>query len=370
MLNKVLFLFGISVLSGLTMCRTFPNPSVYSSRLPRFEAALATLSHTYHLPGLAVAIASSDSLIYAGGFGFADREQQIPVTENTPFRIASLTKPVSAAVLMHLVEEQKIDLNWKIKAYYPDYEEKCRRILGYFREEMPEYTFLLENYHTERDDILIKHHLSHTAENKPGDAYSYNGFLYGMLSPVMETATGQSFESLVDHLVIDPLHMDHSASSQLDSSKMDVLNALAKPYIFQEDSSYLSGEYPNMKLNAGAGMISSAADLLLFDRAINRHTLVSAETQTLQFTPFTLNDGSLSPYGYGWFTQKYKGYTLVWHYGWQPDAYSGLYLKVLEKNLTLVLLANSDGLSKSFDLGKGAVETSDFARSFLDIFLE
>ncbi len=146
--------------------------------------------------------------------------------------------------------------------------------------------------------------------------------------------------------------------------------ALAKPYVITPKGGLVPGEYPNMKLNAGAGMVSSVSDLMLFDEAINLHTLVSARSQKLQFTPAKLNDGSLSPYGLGWFTQKYKGYTLVWHYGWQPDSFSGLYLKVLEKDLTLVLLANSDGLSRTFDLGKGAVEASEFARSFLDILLK
>lgn len=70
------------------------------------------------------------------------------------------------------------------------------------------------------------------------------------------------------------------------------------------------------------------------------------------FKPFELVDKSLSSYGYGWFIQKYNEYTLVWHYGLQPNAYSGLYLKVLEKDLTLVILANNQNLSEPFDLGK------------------
>jgi hypothetical protein len=60
---------------------------------------------------------------------------------------------------------------------------------------------------------------------------------------------------------------------------------------------------------------------------------------------------------------------LVWHYGLQPNAYSGLYIKVLEKDLTLVILANSQNLSEPFDLGKGNVLNSKFAIAFLNEFL-
>jgi hypothetical protein len=61
---------------------------------------------------------------------------------------------------MHLLEEGEIDLNLKIKDYYPDYLGSCKRILGYFNEEVPEYSFLLNQYYPERDDILLNHPLN------------------------------------------------------------------------------------------------------------------------------------------------------------------------------------------------------------------
>lgn len=318
---------------------------------------------------MSVGISIDDSIQLIQGFGLANVEQKIPMTGSTPLRIASLTKPIFSTILMYLTEAGAIDLNWKIKDYYPDYIGSCTRILGYFKEEMPEYSFLLDEYHPERNDILIKHHLSHTSENIPGTKYKYNGFLFGMLSDVVETATKIKFDQWVDSLVIKKLNLKNSASSQLDESKKIVLDKIALPYKVNNKGNFERVEFPDPDLNAGAGLVFSAYDLLLFDKAFNNNKIISKASKEKMLKPFELVDKSTSPYGYGWFIQKYKDYTLVWHYGLQPNAYSGLYLKVIEKNLTLVLLANGQNLSEPFDLGKGNVLNSKFAVAFLDNFL-
>jgi hypothetical protein len=79
--------------------------------------------------------------------------------------------------------------------------------------------------------------------------------------------------------------------------------------------------------------------------------------------------GSLRPTGLGWFVQNYNGEQLVWHFGYAPDAYSSLILKVPSKRLTLILLANSDGLSADFNLSQGDVTASVFAVTFLRLFI-
>ncbi|MEO5945794.1 MAG: serine hydrolase domain-containing protein [Chitinophagaceae bacterium] len=364
-MKKILTLVTCCVL--LISCTV--QKTKYSGAIAEFEDSLASLQRKYQLPGISIGIAYNDSIIYSKGFGLADVENNIAMTGTTPLRIASITKPIFTTLLMKLVEEKKIDLNWKIKEHYPDYINTCARILSYFKSDMPEYTFLLDNYQTERDDILIRHHLSHTAENTPGTHYKYNGFLFGMLSVVVENATHFKFDKWVDSLIIERLNLKHSASSQMDSSKLDVLKHLAYPYKKNKQGALEKAEFPNLQLNAGAGLVFSAYDLLLFDKALNQNLLISKKSKEKMFTPVVLADNTLSPYGYGWFIQKYQGNRLVWHYGLQPDAYSALYLKIPEKNLTLVLLANSQDLSAPFDLGKGNVLNSEFAKAFLDIFL-
>lgn len=363
-MNKLILLFYVILFAS---CK--PQEKNKINKIAQFEQQVDSLRTEYKIPGISVGISINDSIQLIKGFGLANVEQKIPMTGETPLRIASLTKPIFSTIFMHLTEERKIDLNWKIKDYYPDYIGSCTRILGYFNEEMPEYSFLLNKYQPERDDILLKHHLSHTAENIPGTNYKYNGFLYGMLSDVLENVTHQKFDKWVDSLVIKKLKLQNSASSQLDKSRKKVLDKIALPYKIDDSGNFEKVEFPDLDLNAGAGLVFSANDLLLFDRAFDNNEIISKKSREKVLNPFELANKSLSPYGYGWFTQKYNGYTLVWHYGLQPNAYSGLYLKVLEKDLTLVILANSQNLSEPFDLGKGNVLNSKFAMAFLNEFL-
>ncbi len=359
----------IVLISLINSCKLQDKENISEKQIEEYEKQILLLQKEYSIPGLSIGISSNDSLIYSKGFGFSDIENQIKVTPKTPFRIASITKTLTGAILMKLAEDGKINLDWKIKDYYPDYLGSCERILGYFNTDMSEYSFLLNEYQPNRDDITLKHHLSHTAEKIPGDNYKYNGFLFGMLSDVIETVTQSKFDTLVDKMIIKKLNLKNSLPSQLDTSKPNIIKTLAKPYKIVSDGSFEIGEYPDLELNAGAGIISSVTDLMKFDNAINQNLLVKENTKKEQFRPFMLNNGNLSPYGLGWFTQKYKGYTLIWHNGWQPNSYSGLYLKVLEKDLTLILLANSEGLSEPFGLGKGDVLSSDFAKSFLELVI-
>lgn len=75
------------------------------------------------------------------------------------------------------------------------------------------------------------------------------------------------------------------------------------------------------------------------------------------------------PYGLGWFIQAHEGVRLVWHYGYWPESFSSPHLKLPERKIALIVLANSDGLSAPFLLGAGDVTRSPFANSFLRIFV-
>ncbi|MFS4449003.1 serine hydrolase domain-containing protein [Maribacter sp. 2307UL18-2] len=317
-MSKFTLLLCVIIFASCEAKKKYTTTKITQSEQPAnsaFEQLVDSLRIAYRIPGISIGISINDSIHLIRGFGMANIEEEIPMTGYTPLRIASLTKPIFSTILMQLVEEKKIDLNWKIKEYYPDYVRSCERTLEYFNDEMPEYSVLLDQYRPERDDILLKHHFSHTADNIPGSDYKYNGFLFGMLSDVVENVTKLTFDKWVDSLVIKKLNLKHSASSQLDKSKKLVLDKIALPYAIDADGYIERSEFPYLPLNAGAGLVFSAKDILIFDQAFNNNMVISSESKEKVLKPFELADNNLSPYGYGWFIQKYKGLTLVWHYG-------------------------------------------------------
>ncbi len=105
-----------------------------------------------------------------------------------------------------------------------------------------------------------------------------------------------------------------------------------------------------------------------YDIAIDQNKFLTKETQQLAFTPTVSTKGEPLPYGLGWFTQNYKGTKLLWHYGYWTGN-SSFILKVPEQNITFIIMANSDNLSRPTDLGSGDALSSAVSMAFLKTFI-
>ena len=340
-----------------------------ASPYDRLNHALDSLRVRYDVPGLAAAVVADGEVAFARGYGWADLEAERPVTAATPFRIASLTKPLAATVLLRLVEQGRLDLNRPFAETVAGYDRACALFTSpEVLAAEPLLRRLTEDWRcrAERDRLTVRHYLTHTAQGEPGAAYRYNGFLYGQLFRVAEGAAGRPFPDLLRDSLFVPLGMTRTLPSQADSTRPDVLEALARPYR-TDGGRPERADWPRpLDANAGAGVVSTVLDLARFDAALDAGAVLTAASRTESTTPSRSSaTGERLPYGLGWFVQDHGGERLVWHYGWQPGAYSGLWLRAPERGLTLVLLANGDGLSAAFDLGAGDVSRSPFAQAFL-----
>ncbi|MFX4228786.1 MAG: serine hydrolase [Porticoccaceae bacterium] len=90
--------------------------------------------------------------------------------------------------------------------------------------------------------------------------------------------------------------------------------------------------------------MTTVLDLARFDIALDQDMLISAESREAMMEPTQSNSGEALPYGLGWYVQNYLGHKLIWHSGWWEDAYSALYLKIPEQELSFIVLANSEGV--------------------------
>jgi CubicO group peptidase (beta-lactamase class C family) len=326
-------------------------------RFLRFEQQLDQLRTLLKIPGLSAAIVRNQELVWAKGLGFADREKGVPATPDTPYHVASLTKTFAAILILRLVEQGKLNLEEKASRYSAD-------VGG--------------------DRIAIRHLLSHTSEGTPGERFHYAGDPYWCLTEVIEKTSGKSFRESMIATFLEPLHMARSVpghdmltegdrwTDRLGKDTIrryrEALNDLARPYHLYGSEVVANPPYPAYALNAMAGLISTVCDLAKYDAALDRHRFLRPQTQERAWTPAVSNGGQALPHGLGWFVQRYRGVKLVWHYGYWPDAFSALLLKVPERNLTLILLANSDGLSAPF-YDDWRAETSAFASCFLRLFV-
>ena len=361
--------FPTSVKPTLTLL-ALAAVTLANAQVDTFGARLGRLFDEYRLPGLSAAVVHGDSLVYAEGFGYADREARQPATPATNYYVASLTKPMASTALLQLVAEGRIGLDDPIKAIVPGYEDFYRTVSGYILANAPQYASIVEDFDYEPDDITVRHHLTHTAEGVPGTVFKYNGFLFGALSRAMEVVEGKPFAEVLTARVFAPAGMTRTLTSRADSTHAEALAALAKPYAyFADQDSFAQVDYPEARVTAAAGVLSNVLDLVAFDRAINQHTLLPAAWQDSAWTNQRDNAGAALPYGLGWFVQEVDGRRVVWHYGWEPGAYSALHLKLPDSGYTL-LLANGENLSAPFmEAGyQTDVTASAFARAFLEAF--
>ncbi|MEP7325266.1 MAG: serine hydrolase domain-containing protein [Gemmatimonadota bacterium] len=348
-----------------------------STRWTRFIATTDSLRQTYGVPAVSYALIERARVVAAGGLGYADVAARTPATDTTLYPIASLTKPIAAVALFQLVEARKLDLDTRMSVILKDYRFNAR-ILGYAARceniaflaglddpDVAPYRSLFEDYRCRTEPITVRHHLTHMAQGVPGTAYRYNGFLYGMLAPVVEVASGKSFWSALREGILRPSGMDRTTFSPENG---DSATAPVVALSYRRDST--GQAVPSTcqdcgGLNAGSGLVSSTSDLARFVIALSAGSLISDSLRRVMITPARTNAGARSPYANGWFRQDIEGMVVLWHYGYLPGGYSGLLIIIPDRNVALILLGNSDGLSAEFDLGQGDVLRSPFARAFM-----
>ncbi len=342
---------------------TDASTGISQARLGEFISRLDELREDKQIPGLAFAIVKDGQILTTGGLGYAEREGGRLATADPPVNIASVTNPLSAVVAMRLVEAGQLDLD-RPMAEYSQWQDFCKRF-----SKVP--SIFARNLNCSYENHTLRHLLSHSGEGKPGQTFSYNPVAYSWGSRPMMAVTGQSFSMLMNQYVLQPAGMTQSARMYRDLPLSEaVANRFAVPYRLDEAGQVIRAPRPPAQGDgAGGGVVATVLDLAKFDIAYDAGNLVSAESRQQMMAPTRLSNGEPSPYGLGWFVQNYQGEKLVWHSGWWDHAWSALYLKVPEHNISFIALANSEGIWWHNSLTGAEVDKSEFARAFLHTFV-
>ena len=328
------------------------------TRLERFEKQVDDLRTQLGIPGLSAAVIKDQKLLWARGFGFADLEKRIAASPDTVFHLASLTKTFAATLIMQLVEQGKLDLDEPMSHYSTDFKN---------------------------DSVKIKHLLSHTSEGTPGERYQYSGNQFEYLTAVIEKKFGKPFRVVIVETFFGPLGMSSSVPvhnimdeadkwASLGKENLDRyaknLSRLSQPYTLYGDREMILVPYPPKAfVGAAAGLLSTVVDMAKYDAAIDRHVFLKKKTQEKAWTAFVSNSGQTLMHGLGWFVTDYHGHKLIWHFGHWGTGFSAIYLKVPEKNVSLIMLANSEALADhQFQVGEDIVNNV-FACNFLRLFV-
>ncbi|CAM3818247.1 serine hydrolase domain-containing protein [Rheinheimera salexigens] len=337
--------------------------SVESYDVSAFIQGIDALRKEANIPGLSIVVVKDHAVVLALGLGYADVENGIPATADTPYNIASVSKPLSAVVALRLVEAGLLDLD-RPMAQYSEWIDFCS---AFSRQP----SIFAQDLSCQPPSHTLRHLLSHTATGTPGTRFSYNPVLYSWASRPMMAVANNSFSSLVEQYVFVPAGMKNSARQHRNLPlRKDLAQRLAPPYTLDNAGMIVRAPaLPAQGDGAAGGVVTTVLDLAKFDVALDQSVLISAKSRAEMMAAMQSINGKEFPYGLGWFVQDYKGHTIVWHSGWWENAYSALYLKVPALNLSFIILANSEGIWWDNPLDKAEIERSKFVQAFLATFV-
>jgi len=349
-----LHLFILFVLSCLTagLARGQTNSSLPAGKITKLEAAISSLRSRQHIPALSIAIVVDNKIQFQAAYGTTDLENSVSATPATVYRIASISKSLTAVAAMQLAEKGKLDLDAPVQKYVPSFPTKpfpitTRQLLAHlsgirhYKQGEGEYTKHYESL-TEALSIFKDDPLEH----EPGTRYTYSTFAYTLLGAVIEGASGMKFTEYMREHVFKPAGMQHTQADDIyvlipNRARGYTPNVYARFDGNVHNAALMDSSY---KL-PGGGWVSTAEDLARFAIAVESDLLLKRTTFEQMTKSQKTRDGRETGYGYGWYIDRREGRQAdgsVWHGGVQQGFTGDLWL-LPKKRFALVLLANLEG---------------------------
>ena len=322
-----------------------PTPAL-ATRLAAFDGWVAQRMGAQRIPAVTVGFSQGD-VEWVKGYGYADLENRVPATARSSYRLASVTKSMTAVAILQLVEQGKVDLDAPVQTYVPYFPMKAfpvtvRQLLGHlggidaYRNSQVEQHF--KEHKDTRQSIAVFEQFDLIAE--PGTRFRYTSYGYNLLGAVIEGASGESYGGYMRRHVWGPLGMD--------ATVMDDPNAVIAHRVrgYRLDGQVLkNSEFVDISSRFSAGGTrSSVPDMLAFGRGIHDGKILSAASVAAMVQPMVTRAGRLTNYGMGWEVFPTGGRYAIAHSGQQPETVTYLY-SFPSRKLTIAVAANLERIN-------------------------
>jgi CubicO group peptidase (beta-lactamase class C family) len=323
--------------------------------LSRFGEYLDALRTQAGIPGLAAAIVGPADVSWEGFFGLADVDRNVAVRFDTPFQLDGTTQAIAASLAVRCAQDGWLSLDDPVSKFAPSSPDA---------------------------GATIRQLLTHTTAGANGLTFSYRPERLAPVAAAIAGCTDSTFRWGMSNFFEKMVMFDSVPGSdvvQLTAPAerfiaptlqhyADLLSRLATPYAVDARGRATRSSYVASTLTPASGLISTVRDLEVFDLDLKKGVAMRPATLAYAWTPPAGANGQPLPYAYGWFVQDYNGERIVWQFGVSDSASSSMLITLPRRGLTLILLANSQGLARPFALSAGDVTVSPFARLFLSIF--
>lgn len=330
-----------------------------SARADKVDDYVRAAMSERHIPGAAIAVIKNGKIVKTAGYGLASVEFGVPATPETVFEIGSVSKQITAAAIMLLVEDGKINLDEKISRYLPNTPEAWKNVTT---RHLLTHTSGIKSYSSldgfelnrrlKRDDF-IKLLSVQPLDFETGASYVYSNSGYSLLGYIVETVSGKSYWDFTRERIFTPLGMTKTA----DRDPKYIIKNRATGYEWQ-NGQLVGRDYDLTDVFSAGAIVSTVGDLAKWDAALRNDTLLKKPSKMQMWTPAVLTDGKPYPYGFGFRISDVRGHKLIAHSG-QTAGFGANLSRYVDDDLTVIALTNLG------ETGMGTLLATGIAKIYL-----
>lgn len=302
-------MIAFALWSGAAPCVKAQTAERYAEKLRVFEDFVRAQMEKNKIPGLTVGFIKDD-YVWVKGFGYADLENKTPAKAESSYRLASVQKGMTAAAILQLAEQGKINLDAEIQTYVPYFPKKkypvTVRQLLYDLGGIPHYVNRAVEQHikehkTTREAIAIFENFDLVAE--PGTKFVYSSYGYNLLGAAIEGASKQSYADYMRQHIWQPLGM---RDTRMDDPLALIPNRVRGYQLINNELK--NSEFIDVSSRfAAGGTRGTVIDLLKFMKGLNDGKILSSRSVDLMYSATKTRDGSISGF------PKTAGYAMSWN---------------------------------------------------------
>jgi D-alanyl-D-alanine carboxypeptidase len=289
------------------------------------------------IPGLALAVVKDGVVVKAAGYGVADRKTAVPVTPDTVFKIASVSKQFMAAGIMVLVQDGRVSLADTIDRHMSEVPASWRVITirqllshtGGLMREGPGWT-----PSSTSDLAVIRSAYAAPLRSTPGTTWEYSNLGYTVLAEIIARVSGRPWPEFVTERVFRPAGM---LSTRTTTTTEAVPNRAAG----YSDNDRLIDAQDWLAVRPGGGFLSTITDLAKWDQVLYTGRVLTEASRREMWTATPLAEGTPALYGLGWFVNRPGARRQIWHSGGLPG-FSAQFHRYLDDGVTVITLINLD----------------------------
>jgi CubicO group peptidase (beta-lactamase class C family) len=339
-LATVLTLWSLTAFRALG-AEAAPAAEERDPRIVETEQFIATTWGARPHAGMTVGI-SAPGVRWVKGFGYAHVGSKRKASPTTSYRMASVTKMMTAAAILQLVEKGRVDLDDEVQRYVPTFPKKSapitiRHLLGHlsgishYRNRTKETHF--QRPFTTAESIAIFR--DWPLEAAPGERYVYTSYGYNLLGAVIEARSGMPYDRYLKRRVFAPLGIRGAGVEQRAAKK----RSWAQGYKLVGDKLRKSESVDITSRFGGGGTRATVADMLRFGEGLLAGELVTPETLALMQVPMATTAGEITDYGMGMASYPLGGRWTIAHAGSQAET-STLLLMFPAERLVIAIAQN------------------------------